>query len=882
MKRFVYILATLCLLMPIKGVHASEIDVSDTPDWVVRHAAGEPANLPETQISNGVYFILLDRQVFIGRDQTHRYLRIVKKVLTPQGVENASEIYIDYDPAYEQLRLHRIDIHRDGRTIGQLQLEKVTAFQRESDLERRLYNGQKTASIILEDTRPGDLIEFAYTISGRNPVFQDRYADTVDAAWSVPLARLHYRWIFDNGRPVAHRAYNCRRKMASNRTDKGVEYSYTDKDIGAVLIDSDLPVWYLPYPWIQISQFAGWTDVSGWGEALYRVPRNVSPALQSRIELLKQCATSEEKIAQALCLVQNEVRYLGIEIGEGSHQPTAPDVTYGRKFGDCKDKSILLCTLLDKLDIRARPALVNTHLYGTIQDMLPSPQCFNHVVVQVVDKGETYWVDPTEDCQALPLDIQYQALYGKALVLDKDTEALTDTGEHVLSKPSKEVYEEFDLTRGVGQAADFTVKTICRGREADLVRRHIKATGYQQSAKSYLNFYAADYPSIFERKPLSIDNNPDSNALIVTEYYRIPLFWKLSEEEKSTEAVFHCTEFRQLFQQPETTVRSMPIGLKHPEYITQRTTVKLPEPWNVASEKGKVENDALLFTYDIDYAEKVLTLGYSYRSKQDFVAAGKTAGYIADLNSIKDNIGYALTSYKQAASAATGGAAREPVENSGSSWFMVGVALAGLIAALCLGLAAWRYDPPPKKSSLPEKPALAGLGGWLILVMLGLFTRPVIFFQGMVDLLPAFQLAYWRDIDKSVHPDYVTAFKALLGCELFFNIVFFILLLTLLVLFFKKRTSFPVLFIVVALAQVLVGALDTAAGYYIADRDAMDYEESRQLVRMGIFAVVWISYMRKSTRVRQTFQARRYRKACRDAAGDVPQNACCPPEVPNI
>ena len=120
-------------------------------------------------------------------------------------------------------------------------MEKISAFQRESDLERRLYKGEKTASIILEGARPGDLIEFAYAISGRNPVFQGRYADTVDAAWSVPLARLHYRWIFDNGRPVAHRTYNCRRKPASNRTDKGVEYSYTDNDIDAVLIDSDLP-----------------------------------------------------------------------------------------------------------------------------------------------------------------------------------------------------------------------------------------------------------------------------------------------------------------------------------------------------------------------------------------------------------------------------------------------------------------------------------------------------------------------------------------------------------------------------------------------------------------------------------------------------------------
>ena len=70
--------------------------------------------------------------------------------------------------------------------------------------------------------------------------------------------------------------------------------------------------------------------------------------------------TDEQKVLSALHFVQDEVRYMGIEMGVNSHKPHAPDAVFAQRFGDCKDKTYLFCTLLQGMNIPAYPVLVNT------------------------------------------------------------------------------------------------------------------------------------------------------------------------------------------------------------------------------------------------------------------------------------------------------------------------------------------------------------------------------------------------------------------------------------------------------------------------------------------------------------------------------------------
>jgi transglutaminase-like putative cysteine protease len=97
--------------------------------------------------------------------------------------------------------------------------------------------------------------------------------------------------------------------------------------------------------------------------------------------------------------VQDEVRYLGIELGTYSHTPTGPSKVFERRFGDCKDKTLLLATVLNELGIDARPALVNTDARRALDGWQPSPYAFDHVIVRAELGGKTYWLDPTTPYQ---------------------------------------------------------------------------------------------------------------------------------------------------------------------------------------------------------------------------------------------------------------------------------------------------------------------------------------------------------------------------------------------------------------------------------------------------------------------------------------------------
>ena len=97
--------------------------------------------------------------------------------------------------------------------------------------------------------------------------------------------------------------------------------------------------------------------------------------------------TNRQKADALLEYVQKEIRYTGLEIGLHSHAPNPPKVVLDRHFGDCKDKSLLLISVLGAVGIDAYPALVSSSLRVHVGEILPSPLAFDHVVVFAVIDG---------------------------------------------------------------------------------------------------------------------------------------------------------------------------------------------------------------------------------------------------------------------------------------------------------------------------------------------------------------------------------------------------------------------------------------------------------------------------------------------------------------
>src|SRR5262249_2137138 len=220
------------------------------------------------------------------------------------------------------------------------------------------------------------------------------------------------------------------------------------------------------------------------------------------------------QIAAAIRFVQDDVRYLGIEMGRGSHEPRQPHATLVQRYGDCKDKAFLLGLLLERLGIEAHPALVNTKLRHRLDEFLPSPFLFDHVITQVVDGKQTYWIDPTIAAQGGTLQTIDTPNDERALVVDARTRSLTPIV--IGSRAGTFVDETYNVS---GDDATLEVTSTYRGRDADDLRGDLSDLTPAEYAKERINLFAADHPHIERAAAPAITDDRNHNVIVVRERY---------------------------------------------------------------------------------------------------------------------------------------------------------------------------------------------------------------------------------------------------------------------------------------------------------------------------------------------------------------------------
>ncbi|UCB53104.1 MAG: DUF3857 domain-containing protein, partial [Candidatus Zixiibacteriota bacterium] len=140
---------------------------------------------------------------------------------------------------------------------------------------------------------------------------------------------------------------------------------------------------------------ASWYDIAGW----YREISQAGSVSADELNLLAHELTSgldsgEEKVKTIFDYIQEHVRYVSIAIGSGAFKPHACADVLEYGYGDCKDMTALLITLLKAVEIEAFPAMLSTKGHRKVLTDMPKLKQFDHVVVAVPSQGGYMWLDP--------------------------------------------------------------------------------------------------------------------------------------------------------------------------------------------------------------------------------------------------------------------------------------------------------------------------------------------------------------------------------------------------------------------------------------------------------------------------------------------------------
>jgi tetratricopeptide (TPR) repeat protein len=154
-----------------------------------------------------------------------------------------------------------------------------------------------------------------------------------------------------------------------------------------------------PQPDVQLSSFPSWDEVGRWYRDLQVDRIKPTPEIVAKAaELTKGAADDDAKIRAIYKYVSGQFRYIGIAFGVGRYQPHFAAEVLANQYGDCKDKHTLLAALLEAVNIKADPALINTE--HEIDPDVPSPSQFDHVITVILRNGANLWMDATPEVAA--------------------------------------------------------------------------------------------------------------------------------------------------------------------------------------------------------------------------------------------------------------------------------------------------------------------------------------------------------------------------------------------------------------------------------------------------------------------------------------------------
>lgn len=830
-----FLLLFFFLASPLLAISQGKIFFERKPSWL---ESVTYELLPrDTLHSGGYFYLLLERQINVESQETYRRTSI--KVLTESGLETASSISINFDPSYQKVSFHNVVVRRGDRVIDKLKTSNFEILRREENMDRLVYDKSLDAILNLDDIQVGDIIEYDYTVRGYNPVFAGKFFQTVYLNYSIPVGKIYAAITCGKNRQLFFKPFNNGAKPTEKERGSLRHYIWERSDVAALLSEDRLPSWYDAYDNVEISEFESWSDVSKWAQPLYTTVK-VSPEIDAKVNQIKsENKTLDDQIVAAIQFVQDEIRYLSFSDGIQGYKPHKPSDVLKQRFGDCKDKSLLLSHILQKLGVKSYPALVSTSLGKVIDKCLPTPGAFDHCITQFEFGDSTYWVDPTMKLQRGRLGIRYTPNYHNALVISPETTGLVVMGSNPKLSSIK-VAEDYAF-KIVGGSSSLKVTTTYRGAEADEIRQYWKSNSADEIKKSFTNFYANEYPDILPDGYAQFTDDERDNTLTVVENYTIETLWTYDSASQQRVAEFYARITANYLNQPSTKRRTMPYGLSHPVNVAQTITINLPEPWNVTESNKTVITQAFRSTYETDYIGDAIRIYHTYSTTDDHIEAADTKDYVDKVETVQNNLTFQLT-YGSANS------------SGASSSFNMPFLLIGLVMVPFMILVLRRlflYDPRSRDYPI----AYSSIGGWIIFPAIGIFLSPV---WTLVNIYENgyFEYLQWEILTNPSHASYNPSLGILVLIEYIYEIAILCFSILLIILLWNRRTSFPLLICCLYALNVFVLIVETVWLRQLQLPTGFEGEDGFSSYRAIIAAMIWIPFFIYSDRVKGTFRER--------------------------
>ena len=369
----------LCLLTAPRLAQAG-----DAPSWM--HAVAS-APLPAHDDKTDAVLLYSDQAVIVQSvDKIKTHVRLVYKILRPSGRDYGMAA-VSFNPHRKIAGLRGWCIPVQGKDYEvkdkeavEVALPKIAGSELISDVKEKLLQ--------IPAPDPGSVVGYEYEEDEQPMVLQDVWMFQRE----IPGRELHYSLQLPSG--WEYKASWINSAEIKPTPGGNNHWEWVMNDVKGIRKEEEMPpiegvagqmiVSFFPPGGASRNGFTGWLEMGNWYSNLTNGRRDASPEITQQVAALTASArTPLDKMKALAQFVQNDIRYVAIELGIGGWQPHAASEVFVHRYGDCKDKATLLSSMLSQVGIESFYVVINSERGYVTPEVPANVGGFNHVVLAI-------------------------------------------------------------------------------------------------------------------------------------------------------------------------------------------------------------------------------------------------------------------------------------------------------------------------------------------------------------------------------------------------------------------------------------------------------------------------------------------------------------------
>jgi hypothetical protein len=255
----------------------------------------------------------------------------------------------------------------------------------------------------------------------------------------VSLEKAEYRIEVPSGIDLRyHSNFDCNIKEQTE--DNKHVYTFSAKNMKAIAKEPATPISREIFPVVYIApsdfcfdsfcgNMANWNNYGSWLAGLLK-DRDILPAdfAEKVQEMTKGAESEREKVAIVYKYLQDNTRYVSIQLGIGGYRPIEASSTLKSRYGDCKGLTNLMKAMLKTIGIASNYCAVHMGDDKVLLADFPNFNQANHVILLVPLENDSIWLECTDP--TAPFGYIHSAIAGH------DALVVTDNGGKICRLPA--------------------------------------------------------------------------------------------------------------------------------------------------------------------------------------------------------------------------------------------------------------------------------------------------------------------------------------------------------------------------------------------------------------------------------------------------------------